>query len=213
MSKQEKRRITIGLVINIILFVLSIICLLDYIRYLVNGNPDIRFRYFTNISTLVVGLTSIIKAAFLFASLLKGEMVYPKGLSIFGFVGLTMTALTFFIVLISSPFVGLYKAYSNIKIITHLILPILTVISYLFFEEKKVFEWEYSLIHLVPVLSYSFIYWINVVVIKQWPDLYKVNTNGHWYVGVIIAIISSVFLSQGLYFIKKRLIKKINQPQ
>ena len=203
MSKKLKTIIAIS--INLVIFGLAVFCLITFIDYLVKGNADNRFRYYTNISNLTVGFISLVNAIVLLITLLKEGTKYPKPLSIIKFIGISMTTLTFFVILGALPFYGFHKAYSGVKIITHLILPIFAVISYIFFEEKEIFSWKLSILGIAPTIIYSIVYITNAVFLGTWPDLYKVNEHGIWYVFVLIAIVSGFVLSQGLYFLKKKM--------
>ena len=121
-----------------------------------------------------------------------------------------MITMTFFMVLCFVPVYGFKRAYGNDKLITHLIVPVLVVISYLFFEEKKLFKWKWSLLAIGPLIIYCVVYIINVICLHTWPDLYKVNQNGIWFVFILIAIVSNFAVSQGLFFLKKFIDKVLN---
>ena len=212
MSKQDKIKLIIAAIINMIIFVLEVFCLIVFIKHLVDGNEDNRFRYYTNISNLFVGLVALINAIILLKAVVKGKLIYSKALSIIKFSGLSMICLTFFTVLfIIAPITSFQLMYSDVKFITHLVTPILAVISYLFLEEKEIFNWKLSLIGIVPTLIYAIVYIINVVFLTTWPDLYRINTYGLWFIFSPLEVLFGFGLSQGLYFLKKALIKKSNK--
>ena len=206
MSKRIKTIISI--VISLIIFGLEIYCLVHNIDYLVKGGDNNKYRYYTNISNFVVGFICLANAIVLTINLLKKKDDYPLALSIIKFVGISMTTLTFFMVVCFVPFYGFKRAYGGDKLITHLIAPVLVAISYLFFDEKQIFKWKLSLLANIPVIIYSIVYIVNVICLSRWPDIYKVNQNGFWYVYILIALVSGFALSQGLYFLKKLLVKK-----
>ena len=209
MEKRERVRIIIGAMINIIVFGLSIFCLCNFIGYIIKGSPDNRFRYFTNLSTLTVGSIALVNASLLVLSAIKSKMIYPVFFSIIKFVGLSMITLTFFTVLFFlAPLTSFKEMYQNMRFITHLVIPLLALISHFFFEEKTIFSWKPSLFGLIPPVIYTIVYGINVVWLKTWPDIYKVNTKGIWYVDAIIIVLFNCALVQGLYFLKKLIIKK-----
>lgn len=210
MKTKERIRLIIGIIINAIVVCLVSYCLSTFIKYLVRGNPDIRFRYFTNISNLTVGAIAIFNIVFLVWSLIKKDIVFPKVLSIIKLVGLSMTTLTFFTVLfVIAPLTSYKEMYENVRFITHLVVPILVVVSYLFFEEKTLFEWKYSFFGAVPMVIYGMVYIPNVVFLKTWPDLYKINTHGLWFLFVILFCIADLLVALGLYFLKRFVNKKL----
>ena len=208
MSTKGKIRILTGAIINIVVFCLGIYCLIKFIGYCLDGNPDNRFRYYTNISNLTVAFIALPNAILLILSALKREMIYPKFFSVIKFIGLSMTTLTFFTVLfILAPLTSFKEMYENMRFITHLIIPLLVMISFLFFEEKTLFEWKFSLLGLIPPLIYSVVYVTNAIWLKIWPDIYQINKQGIWFVYVIALDVFGFVLSEGLYYLKKMLIK------
>ena len=210
MKKVERIRLLVGATISIVVFGLTIYCLIAFIKYAVNGSPDNRFRYFTNISALTVGFIALVNAVLLTASAIKGKMVYPLFFSVIKFVGLTMITLTFFTVFcFLAPLTSYKEMYQNMRFITHLVIPLLALVSYFFFEEKTIFSWKLSLLGFVPPIIYTIVYGICVVLLKTWPDIYKVNTKGIWYVFALATVLFNCALVQGLYFLKKLIIKKV----
>ena len=206
MSRNERIKTIVAVFINLIVFVLEVICLIYFITHSISGEN--RFIYYTNISNLSVGVLSLVNIVLLTRSLVKNEVFSNHIFSIVKFAILNMVTLTFFTVLFFlMPMTSIQEMYSNNKFITHLVAPLLTMSSYLFLEEKSLFKWRYSLFALVPPIIYSFIYVICVVFVKCWPDIYQINTKGLWYVIEIITAIFAFGLSQGFYFLKKLLIK------
>ena len=209
MKKNERIRLIIGSIINLIIFGLGVFCLCLFISYILRGSKDNRFRYYTNISNVTVGLIALPNAVLLFLSAIKGKMIYPKVLSIIKFMGLGMTTLTFLTVLfILAPLSSYQLMYRDAKFITHLVLPLLAIISYFFFEEKTLFEWKYSFLGFIPPVIYSIVYTINVVALKTWNDFYKINTQGIWFVYMLTIDIFGFAIAEGLYFSKKWINKK-----
>lgn len=202
---KEKIKLLLRLLIDLMIVALEIYCLINFLSYLFKGNPDIRFRYFTNISNLSVGLISLVDFIILITSLIKKKEYHFKIFSIIKFIGVSMTTLTFIVVLIATPFIGFHASYSGIKIITHLIVPLLIAISFLFISKDEQFEWKYSLLGIVPPISYSIIYIFNVIILNNWPDIYKINKDGFWYIYILISILLGFLLSEGLYFLKKKI--------
>ena len=204
MNKKERIRLIIGVIINIAIFVLEVYCLAYFIRHLINGDLDNRFRYYTNVSNMTVGLISLINAIFLIVSLIKGEMVFPQILSIIKFMGLCMTTLTFFtVLLLIAPLTSYKEMYENVKFITHLVVPVIAMISYLFLEERTHFAWKHSFLGMMPFVVYSLVYVSNVIYIKAWPDLYKINAHGMWLLMVLAFYVFNFGITQGVYFLKK----------
>lgn len=209
MNKKERLRLLIGAAINLIVFGLAIFCLCNFVGYVIKGNPDNRFRYFTNITTLTAGLIALPNALLLVISAIRGKMIYPVFFSIAKFIGLAMVSLTFFTVLfIIAPLTSYKSMYRNMRFVTHLVIPVLVLVSYFFFEEKTLFMWKISFVGMLPPIIYTIIYGINVALLKTWPDIYKVNEKGIWFVYATLIILFNFVLVQGLYFLKKRIISR-----
>lgn len=208
LSKNERIRFIIAFIINVIVFGLAVYCLISLSISAANGNN--RFIYFTNISNLFVGFLSIVNAILLLISITKNRSYIPTIFSLIKIVAISMTTLTFFTVLfVIGPIDGFIKSYSGRNFFTHLVIPLISLISYLFFEEKLHLEWRYSLFILIPFVIYSIVYVINVVFMGTWSDLYHINKQGLWYLFLIAFIVSDFALGQGLYFLKKFIDKKI----
>lgn len=209
MKKNERIRLLIGLILNLIVFGLAVYCFIGFIKSTLNSENN-RFRFFTNITTTYIVVSALINAIFLGISVIKGELKMPKVVSIIKFVGLTMAMLTFFAVLfVIAPITSFQENYSGRKIFTHLILPIAVIVSYLFFEENHLFEWRYSLFGLIPFAIYSVVYIINVVFLSTWPDIYRINKQGLWYLFVLVYYVADFGFAQGVYFLKKLVIAKV----
>ena len=202
----KKVRSILAIVINLAILGMETYCIYTFIDLTSRGVAN-RFMYYTNISNTAIGVISLVNLVFLLLLFIK-DKEYPKILSIIKFIGISMTTLTFFVILFTIPIYGLDRAYGKDKIITHLIAPLLVAISYICFEEKTQFKWKYTFLTLVPTTIYVIIYITNVVFLKTWKDIYSVNTKGLWYLFVIIALISDFALAQGLYFLKKLVNKK-----
>ena len=207
MQRKERIRFIIASVINVAIFGIMVYCLVTLINSYINGKN--RFIYFTNISNLIVGLMSLINAVFLILSVVKNKNCVPQAFTLIKIIAISMTTLTFFTVLLVIGSVdGYIENYSGRNFFTHLIVPLLTLFSYFFFEEKLELKWKYSLCLLMPFVIYSIVYVINVVFLQTWPDLYQINKQGLWYFFLIAFLVADFSLGQGIYFLKRFIDKK-----
>ena len=142
-------------------------------------------------------------------NLVTVEIEVDKVLSIIKFAGLGMVILTFFtVIFIIVPITGFLPMYSDLKFITHFVLPVIAVVSYFFFEEKTIFEFKYMFFSWLPPVIYSCVYIPCVVFFKVWPDLYQINTNGLWFIFSPLTCIFGFALATGFYFLKKLSVKE-----
>ena len=207
MNNKERIRLSIGAAINIAVFAIAFYCLIIYVGRIVRGGGN-RLIYYTNISNITVGFVSLIHGILLIISIFKRKIVVPKVFSIIKYVVITMTTLTFFVVLfVIWPLTSFMDSYGEIRFFTHFFNPVIIVISYLFFEERISYDWKYSLFGILPAFIYSIIYSINVIGLGIWPDIYYINTKGLWYLYLLGINIGGFGLNQALYFIKKKIIE------
>ena len=207
MQKSERIKKIVAAIVNLIIVGLMTYCLITLIRSYNVGNN--RFIYFTYVSNLTVGLMSLVNAAFLILSVIKNKNCIPNIFSLIKMVAISMTTLTFFTVLfVIGPVDGYANNYSGRQLIAHLIVPLLSPLSYFFLEEKLQLKWKYSLFVLVPFGIYAVVYIINVVILKSWPDIYWINKQGLWYLFLLAFAVADFGIGQGLYFLKKFIDKK-----
>ncbi len=152
---------------------------------------------------------ALANAVFLTLSAVKNKDCVPTAFSLIKLILISMTTLTFFtVLLVIGPIDGYPKNYSGRNFFTHLIVPLLSLVSYIFFEEKMKFEWKYSSAVLIPFGIYSIVYVINVVLLGSWPDLYRINEQGLWYLFLLGFLAADFGLGQGIYFLKRFVDKK-----
>ncbi|MCR5348065.1 MAG: hypothetical protein K6E59_00420 [Bacilli bacterium] len=208
MAKNQRIRTIVAIFINALIVGLAGYCLVSLTRSAINGNN--RFIYFTNISNVTVGFLAIANLVLLILSVVKDKNVVPPFFSWIKFVGISMTTLTFFTVLfVIGPIDGYAKNFSGRNFLTHLIIPLSALFSCLFLEEKLPQKWRYSLFVLIPFGIYAVFYVLNVVMLASWPDIYRINQQGLWYLFLLAFIIADFGIGQGMYFLKAFLDKKL----
>ena len=116
------------------------------------------FRFYTVDSNILVGIVSLI--LIIFEVRLKKEKIkeIPKwvyNLKLMGVAGITLTFLVTLVFL--SPMYGFYAMYNNSNLFYHLIIPILSLISYICFENYDN-KYRYALLGMIPMFIYSIYY-------------------------------------------------------
>ena len=207
MQRNERIRFIIASIINVAIFGMVIYVLITLIKSLNYGHN--RFIYFTNISSLSIGVVALIHAILLIVSVFKNKVCVPRLFSLIKMIVVSMMVLTFLtVLLVIGPLDGYPKNYQGRNFFSHLIIPILCFVSYIFFEEKLELEWKYSLFVLVPLVTYGIVYVTNVIILKTWEDLYQIDKFGIWYVFIIAFLIVDFGIGQGIYFLKKYIDRK-----
>jgi len=168
------------------------------------------FRYFTNLSNLLMAVLCLIYIPFNIINIIKRKDSYPFILRIFKFIGTIGVTITFLTVMF---FLGPTQGYSLMlqsdMIFMHLLNPVIALLGLLFFESNEIFKWPYSILGISTVFVYGIVYCINVLGTKAWKDFYGLNINN---MGVLMYFIFLAFtfgIVQGIYFLQKLIHNKI----
>ena len=166
--KKNKISLIINIIIVLLVFISSIFMFTGFKfmpdKTLLEASKIEMFKFFTVDSNLLMGVVSLIFIIYE-KKLIKKEIKYiPQKIYILKFIGtcgITITFVTtaFFL----APQYGLYSMYNNNNLFFHLIIPILSIISYIFFE-KYDNKYRYAFLGILPMFIYS-IYYISMVLI------------------------------------------------
>ena len=116
------------------------------------------FKFYTVDSNILIGIISLILVIYEI-KLLNGyidkipNFIYI--LKLIGTAGITLTFATTAIFLV--PQYGFYAMYNNNNLFFHLIVPLLSIISYVFYE-KHDNKYRYALYGIIPMFIYSLYY-------------------------------------------------------
>ena len=154
------------------------------------------FKFFTVDSNLFMGIVSLFFLIYE-KKLIKGEIAeIPKGLYCLKLMATTSVMLTFVIVFIYlSPLVGsIYKMIMNSNLFFHLLIPLCSLITFVFFEKTDKLSFKYSFLGIVPTFLYALFYLINVLIhmengtVSTQYDFYWFVQNGVWTSLIVIPI-------------------------
>ena len=141
----------------------------------IRKNPLSRLlRYFTVLSNVFCALVSLALAI----ARLRGAVPVP--LLLLKYVAthaVTVTLLTVLVFL--GPQFGYKPLFSGPDFFLHLLCPLLALVSFLAWDRPPMTP-LLSLIGVIPVLLYGFLYLRKVVYAKAWEDFYGFNRGGHW---------------------------------
>ena len=180
------------------------------------------FKFFTVDSNILVGIISLI-LIFYEIRLIKNKINrIPNNIYILKLIGVSAIFLTFIVTLLFlAPQFGFYAMYNNSNLFYHLFIPILTFISYMFYEPHEP-KYKYAVYGMIPMFLYS-VYYIFMVIfhlndggLTYKYDFYgflKGNINNIYIVIPLIYFISYI-ISISMIFIKNKLRKElINEKQ
>ena len=171
----NKRNIIISLIINIIIVLFTVSsAIMMFTGFKFMHGIDIlsvshieMFKFYTVDSNLLMGLVSLL---FLIdeIKLLKGKIkeisTFKYILKLTSTVGVTLTFLTVFLYLGNIVDGGVVILLKNSNLFLHLLIPILSIISFIFFERTNKIKVKYVFLSIIPTIIYSLIYTINVLI-------------------------------------------------
>ena len=171
------KKIINSLIFNIIIFILvtlgTIFMITGYrfmsnTKVLASGGFE-SFKFYTVDSNLFVGVASFLLIIYevLF---LKGKIKeIPKYVYVIKYVGVVAVLLTFFVTLLylapsyGSNFLFLYQ---NSNLLFHLIVPILSFISFVFYEDINL-EFKHTIYGISTMILYGIYYIINLLIHQE----------------------------------------------
>lgn len=203
----KRSSLIISFIINIlisILVILGTIFMMTGFRFM--GNHEVLastglspFRFYTVDSNIFVGIASIILIIYEYL-ILKGKIKeVPKYVYVIKYIGTVAVSLTFLVTLLYlAPMFGdkFILLYLNSNLFFHLIVPLLSFISFAFFEKIKL-DFKYTFYGVSTMLIYGIYYAINAYV-HQINGVVPVEFD--WY-GFVRGGISSMYIVYVVMFI------------
>lgn len=223
---KTKTKIKIAFIINIIIVLMTIFAFIVMFTDLkfMSGKETViasskvgRLRFFTIDSNLLMGIVAFV---FLIQQkkLLDGktkeikQKFYIYKLMATCAVSLTFTIVLFYLGQIAPD--GLLSMYVNKNLFFHGLIPLLSIINFIFFEKTDKLKFEHTFLALMPIIVYTFYYLTNVLIhienniVSPEYDWYYFVQKG---VGKIIVVLPLIFvLSYGLSCSLWRLNKEKN---
>lgn len=201
------KKIKIAFFINIMIFIFTILAtIIMFTGYKFMPGKDIvlestklgMFKFFTVDSNILMGIVALL-FAFEEYKLLNGKIkdisVYKYILKLMSTVSVGLTFLT--VVLYLGPISegGIYTMLLNSNLFFHLIIPVLSIINFIFFENTNKLKFRDSMYGLIPMLLYSLFYMTNIFLhiengkVSVEYDWYWFVQNGVWTCIIVIPVI------------------------
>ncbi len=194
----------LSLIFNIIIFMMVIgasIMMFTGFRFMpgkiiLESNKLGMFKFFTVDSNLFMGIISLLFAIFEIR-LLRGNIdEIPRYMYILKLMATTGVTLTFIVVFAYLwPLVGsLYLMILNSNLFFHLLVPVFSMITFIFFERNNKISFKYSFYGVIPVIMYGLFYLINVLVhmnngiVSPVYDFYYFVQNGVWTSIIVVPV-------------------------
>lgn len=217
MKENIKVRILNGtaLSLNVIIVILTFYSIVGMTTGSIAGNmtAGVRaFRYFTNLSNILVAVFSTMLIPFNINGLISGKYEVPKWLGVCKFVGTTAVTITFVtVVFFLGPTMGWTMMFDGPCLYLHALIPILAIISLLFVEVDNPVSFKLSIFGLAPSVIYSIIYLFAVAITKVWPDFYGFTFGGKmWTIPLsMIMMYSATFVLSSALWALQNLFHKL----
>ena len=195
---RNKNKLKLSIIFNILIVLLTIIAsiiMLTGFKFMHGSEPVLElsklgmFKFFTVDSNVFMGIVSL---SFLIneIKLLKGKIKdISKKMYIFKLMAttsVTITFLTVFLYLGPISKDGISSMLQNSNLFFHLIIPVLSIITFTLFEKTDKLKIKDSLFGLVPTLLYAFFYVTNIIIhmengkVSPVYDWYWFVQNGVW---------------------------------
>lgn len=163
------------------------------------------FLYFTVLSNCFIGVLAFIGVFVYFNVIARDKPVIPmwyQVLKLIANASLGITILTVFLFLL--PTTGDVKVlFGGSNLFFHIIVPILSIASYGFFEIHNKMKWRYTLLGILPVIAYIVFYGVYWYLNKDsgaLVDWYGFGLKEQNWVKVVISALIIVGVTYGLSF-------------
>ena len=198
-------KLKISMLLNLIIVILTVIgtyCMLNGIEFM--GHEDNlsatkieMFRFYTVDSNVLMGIVSLL---FLISEIqilrCKKEKV-SRLLYILKLIGTVGTSLTFLtVVLYLGPISknGMLSMFLNANLFFHLITPVLSIITFIFFENTDTLKFKDSFLGVSTMTLYAIFYVVNILIhvengkVSPAYDWYWFVQNGVWTMIIVLPV-------------------------
>lgn len=169
------KRIKLSIISNILIFVFTVfatIVMFTGFKFMggdlplsINGLEA--FKFFTVESNIMMGLVALVFLCFEIKLIRKKADRIPNwiyGLKLVFTVGVALTMLTTTCFLAPTTPFGYFSMFTNANLFYHLLTPLLSIITFLFFEKTDRIRFRYTFVGVVPMILYAIFYVWNVIV-------------------------------------------------
>lgn len=214
MEKQQKIALTLNIIIFLLAVVGSIFCFGEiYLVYTKPLDHGIRLmKFFTVQSNVFAGIMALVYIVFWIRQS-KFKKPIPKAVHFFKYMATIDLVITFLVVALFLGFIveeGYFSLYVNANFFFHFAIPVLSVISFVFYENAPKFKFNYTFLGLIHLVLYSIFY--MTVVITHFKDG-AVPLEYDWYafahLGLGIAFVCAIIV-YGLGYLVSFVLYKIN---
>lgn len=203
----KKKNIILSIILNgliILSFIFASIIVFTGFEFMhgqgVELEPTIKnmLKFFTVDSNIFMFIVAIIFLVYDILLLRKQIKKIPKKIYLLKLMSTSGVALTLSVVMLYLQFIvkgGLWTLLMNSNIFLHLVIPVLSIITFVFFEKTNELKFKDTFYGLVPMGLYGLFYITNVLIhTHHWQvspkyDFYYFVYNGVWKLFIVLPII------------------------
>lgn len=207
----QKRRSLLALINSFLSLILAIYAIVSgIILYVKDGvAPIALFQYFTIDSSIIAAFGAAMIIPYAIDGYRKKRFYCPRWAMLLYYSGVTCTTLVMIFATLVISRVDIENAFFGYNLYLHIICPFLILVSFLLIESYYRFKLKDTLISMIPVFIYAFVY-IYEVVIKGtknggWDDIYYFNT----YVPACVSLIVMMIITFSVSLIIRTIYNKI----
>ena len=196
-------KLRISYMLNIIIIIFTIIAtiiMFTGFKFMNGVEPVLEttklgmFKFFTVDSNLLIGISSflfLIEEKKMLNNSIKSIAIKYYILKFIATVAVSLTFLVVFVYLGPISKDGIISMLQNSNLFFHLIIPILSIVTFVFFENNNYFRFKYTIYSLIPTLAYEIFYLINALVhaengrVSPLYDWYYFIQGGIWQVIIV----------------------------
>ena len=174
------------------------------------------FSFFTVDSNIFMGIVALIVAYYEYKLLNKSIKELPRKLYLLKLIATAGVSLTFLVVFTYLGYIaegGILSLIKNSNLFFHLLIPVLSIITFVFFEKTNKLKFKDTIYGLIPTMIYAIYYLINILIhmengkVSPKYDWYWFVQNGVWTAIFVVPII--FLLAYGISY----LLWKINKER
>lgn len=163
------------------------------------------FKFFTVDSNILMGLIALLFVYFEYQIIKKRKKTIPQELYVMKLMFTVGVMVTFLVTtLYLAPFSpnGYFSMFQNSNLFFHLIVPILSLISFIFFEKTDKIKFKHTFLGMVPTLTYAIFYVANILVhLENGKVSYTYDWYGFAQGGLVSTLFVFIFMHLATYIV------------
>lgn len=180
------------------------------ILYAKSGETPIElFRYFTIDANALMAFASAMIIPYAIDGYRKKRFYCPNWMFNFYYTGTVCTTLTMLVATFAISRVDMEMAFGGYNFYLHIVCPLMILVAFFLIESHFKFTVKDALYTLIPILSYSLIYFYKAMVIGEnaggWEDMYYLKGRMPVFFLFIILIALSFFIAVILCYLYNKL--------